>query len=82
MGQVLIGFGAMAGLIAFSIIVPLFVGLVVLWIVSYIPLVGRRGQRHPRAGREGVASEYPPLPPLPHRREIAEELSDPVVRGR
>lgn len=55
--QLLIGFGVTMGMIALSIVVPLLVGLVVLWIVGYVPLVGRRGQRRPRTARDDLAAE-------------------------
>jgi hypothetical protein len=71
--HVLIGFGAMVEMIALSIIVPLLVGFVVLWIVSYIPLVGRRGRTHRHTLREGVASDYAPLP---HRSNCSSSSSD------
>jgi hypothetical protein len=65
MGQLLIGLGATLGMIALSIIGPLLVGVVVLWIVSYIPIVGRRGQTHPRRLREATppAADATPDPP-------------------
>ena len=53
-GQVLIGFAATLGMIALSIVSMLLVGFVILWIVSYVPIVGRRGQRHPRTARESI----------------------------
>lgn len=61
--QLLVGLGATLGLIGLSIAVPLLVGAVILWIVGYVPLVGRRGRTHARTPREGVAAEYPSLPP-------------------
>jgi hypothetical protein len=51
--RVLIGFAATIGLIALSILLPLLVGVVVLCLVSWFPIVGRRGQTHPRKLREG-----------------------------
>ena len=53
-GQVLIGFAATLGMIALSIVTILFVGFVILWMVSYVPIVGRRGQRQPRTARETI----------------------------
>jgi hypothetical protein len=53
MWQVLIGFAATIGLIALSVLLPLLVGVVVLCLVSWFPIVGRRGQTHPRKLREG-----------------------------
>jgi hypothetical protein len=76
MWNLLAGVGVTLGMIALSIVVPLFVGFVVLWIVSYIPLVGRRGRTHRRTLREGVASEYAALPDRTHRSNCSSSSSD------
>jgi hypothetical protein len=76
MWNLLAGAGVTLGMIALSIIVPLLVGFVVLWIVSYIPLVGRRGRTHRHTLREGVASDYAPLPPLSTPTPGADTVKD------
>jgi hypothetical protein len=64
MWQLLIGLGATLGMIALSIVVPLLVGVVVLWIVSYVPIVGRRGQTPPRRLRDAPrGADATPDPP-------------------
>ena len=52
--QVLIGFLATLRMLALSVIVPLLVGVAILLVVQFVPLVGRRGLAFPRTARDST----------------------------
>lgn len=46
--EVILGFFGVAGVFAFYLFLLLAAGGVVMWLVRFVPLVGRRGRKGPR----------------------------------
>jgi hypothetical protein len=49
--EVILGFFGVAGVFAFYVFLLLATGGIVMWLVRFVPLVGRRGRKGPREAR-------------------------------